>query len=163
MGIQTMKQPTYFQHLMERDHSDLKGEEEEALDYPGITTPRNRGDSPIPKSRFDSALSDANPKYYKVHGELREFFPIGELARLLHRKAVTIRMWERNGWIPHANYRTPAPKGEQIPGVEPKGRRLYSREQVEFLLTAVERFNLDNQREADWNGFKKHTVTNWPV
>ncbi|MBF83402.1 MAG: hypothetical protein CL489_02890 [Acidobacteria bacterium] len=157
------KTSDYFQHLLKRDHSDLLDQESEEPDYPGSTPPRNRADSPIPKSRFDDVMVDAKAKYYKVHGELREFFPIGELARLLHRKAVTIRMWERNGWIPHANYRTPAPKGEQIPGVAPKGRRLYSREQVEFLLTAVGMFNLDNQREADWSGFKTHTSANWPV
>ena len=52
---------------------------------------------------------------------------------------------------------------EKIPGVEPKGRRLYSREQVIFLLTAVEVYRLNEHKEADWTGFKKHTTTQWPV
>ena len=159
-----MSTSNYFQHLLRRDHSDLLDEEEpEESDYPGSTPPRNRSDSPIPKTPLDEVLAGAKVSRYTVNGELREFYSIGELARLLNRKAVTIRMWERNGWIPHANYRTPPPKGEQIPGVVPKGRRLYSPEQVKFLFQAVEAFRLDDQGHADWVGFKQHTAANWPV
>jgi hypothetical protein len=155
----------YFKHLMMRDHSDLLEEEPESeeSDYPGSTPPRNRGDSPIPSNPLDAVISTAKAKHYKVGGELREFYSIGQLAKLLSRKAVTIRKWESSGWIPKANYRTPAPKGVGVQGGEPKGRRLYSREQVEFLLTAVEAYNLNNQREADWVGFRKHAATKWPV
>jgi hypothetical protein len=159
------KNSGYFNELLGRDQGHLLEEDvdSEESDYPGRTPPRNRSNSPKPKTRLDEIMRDAKAKSYKVNGELRDFYTIGELAKLLSRKAVTIRMWERNGWIPHANYRTPAPKGEQIPGVEPKGRRLYSREQVEFLLTAVEIYSLNSQAEADWSGFKKHTTTKWPV
>jgi hypothetical protein len=112
---------------------------------------------------MEDVLLGARSTNYKVGGKLREFYTIGELAKLLHRKSVTIRKWESNGWIPHANYRTPAPRGVGVQGGEPKGRRLYSREQVIFLLTAVEVYRLNEQREADWTGFKKHTTTQWPV
>ena len=158
-------QTGYFKHLMMRDHSDLldKESESEESDYPGSTPPRNRGDSPRPRGPLDDVISTVKSKHYKVGGELREFYSIGQLAKLLNRKAVTIRKWESNGWIPHANYRTPAPKGVGVQGGEPKGRRLYSREQVEFLLTAVETYSLNNQREADWVGFKHHAATKWPV
>ena len=159
------KETGYFKHLMDRDYKAIGMEEEdsEESDYPGSTPPRNRGNSPRPRTSFDETMNGARSTKYKVAGELREFFTIGELAKLLHRKAVTIRKWENDGWIPHANYRTPAPKGTSMLGTEPKGRRLYSREQVEFLLIAAEVYSLNNQREADWDGFKKHTATQWPV
>jgi hypothetical protein len=158
------KSNTYFQHLMKRDHAGLmEDEESEESDYPGTTPPRNRSDSPKSKTIMDEVLATAKFTRYKVRGELREFYSIGELAKLLHRKAVTIRKWESSGWIPHANYRTPAPKGVGVQGGEPKGRRLYSREQVIFLLTAVEAYRLNEHKKADWTGFKKHTSTQWPV
>ena len=159
------KTNTYFQHLLKRDHSELLSDDDESEehDYPGRTPPRNREDSPKPKAIMEDVLLGARSTNYKVGGNLREFYTIGELAKLLHRKSVTIRKWESNGWIPHANYRTPAPRGVGVQGGEPKGRRLYSREQVIFLLTAVEVYRLNEQREADWTGFKKHTTTQWPV
>jgi predicted DNA-binding protein (UPF0251 family) len=72
-------------------------------------------------------------------------------------------MWEQRGWIPKVRYRTPAPAGTQIPGKPTKGRRLYSREQVELLIDAVEAFRLNDQKKADWDGFKKHIRANWPA
>ena len=148
------KTNTYFQHLLKRDHSELLSDDDESEehDYPGRTPPRNREDSPKPKAIMEDVLLGARSTNYKVGGKLREFYTIGELAKLLHRKSVTIRKWESNGWIPHANYRTPAPRGVGVQGGEPKGRRLYSREQGIFLLTAVEVYRLN-----------EHTTTQWPV
>tara|TARA_Y100000310_G_C20619750_1_gene782623 strand:+ start:235 stop:705 length:471 start_codon:yes stop_codon:yes gene_type:complete len=153
---------TYFGELLKKDYGSLVEDEEEQKDYPGSTPPRNRADSPIPHALFDEALADAKPKQFSVNGELRDFYTIGDLAKALKRKAVTIRAWERNGWIPVATFRTQPPRGQQVPGVEPKGRRLYSREQVEFLLTAVEMHRLNEPNEADWDGFKTYAVANWP-
>ena len=68
------KSNTYFQHLMKRDHSALlESDESEENDYPGTTPPRNRGDSPKPKTLMDEVLSAARSTNYKVGGELREF------------------------------------------------------------------------------------------
>lgn len=160
-----MNHRNYFQHLLSRDHADLlEDDETEEKDYPGGTPPRNREDSPIPTTPLDEVIAAAKVRRYRVNGELREFYTIGELARLLNRKPVTIRMWERRGWIPHANYRTPPPKGDsQIPGVAPKGNRLYSPTQVRFLIMAVEEYSLNDQGKADWVGFKQHTAANWPL
>jgi hypothetical protein len=129
-------------------------------DFPGKTPPRNRPDSPkrpVAEDRYNGARS----KVFRVNGEDREFYTVGEVARALQRKPITVRMWEHKGWIPKANYRTPPPQGEQLPGKEAKGRRLYSREQLDFLLDALDRFRLDS-KEADWNGFRKYVTANWP-
>ena len=160
------KAKDYFHDLMNRDHSYLTDDDDagklsDIPDYPGGTPPKNRKDSPSQDTVL-GADDLRRGKVYRVGGELRTFYPIGELAKVLGRKPVTIRMWERNGWIPQANYRTPPPRGEQLSG-EPKGRRLYSREQVEFLLLAVEAYNLNISKKADWVGFKEHTASNWPV
>lgn len=130
-------------------------------DFPGRTPPKNRKvttKDPLAEDRLNGAKS----KTMRVNGIERQFFTVGELAKALNRKPVTIRMWESKGWLPKAKYRTPAPKAEQIPGKALKGRRLYSLEQVEFLLTALSRFEIDDPAKANWDGFRQHIKNQWP-
>lgn len=128
-------------------------------DFPGNTPPKNRGKTK-PKQTED--LNGAIGKVYRIGGKDIELFTIGELARALARRPVTLRMWEREGWIPKATYRTPTPRGSQIPDRPAKGRRLYSREQVEFLARAVASFSLGEKNSQDWEKFRAHVKKNWP-
>lgn len=129
-------------------------------DYPGKTPPKNRKDSP---SRVDpDRYRGARSKVLKIKGVDKVFFTVGETARALGRKAVTIRMWEQKGWIPQANYRTSAPKGENLNEKLVKGRRLYSTLQLECLITASERYKIDDPAKANWEGFRIYIKDNWP-
>lgn len=131
-------------------------------DWPGNTPPKNRQGvkrAPQATDRFNGARS----KVYRIKGVDREFFTVGELARALQRKPVTVRSWENRGWIPRVKYRTPAPAGTQIPGKPTKGRRLYSLEQVEFLVEAVDKYRINDPKKADWDGFREHIRVNWPA
>lgn len=139
-----------------KDLLDLLGD---LPDYPGNTLPKNR-DKKAPQSKGD--LNGARGKTYRINGTDIELFTIGELARAIGRKPVTVRMWEREGWIPKPKYRTPAPRGEQIPSRPTKGRRLYSREQLEFLAKAVSSFSLAEKNSSDWDRFRQHVKDNWP-
>lgn len=139
-----------------RDPLDLLGD---LPDYPGKTLPKNRGKK---GEALPEDLNGAKGKHYRINGADVELFTIGELARALGKKPVTLRMWEREGWIPKSTYRTPAPKGQQIPDRPSKGRRLYSREQVEFLAKAVVSFSLDEKNSPNWNKFREHVRANWP-
>jgi hypothetical protein len=129
-------------------------------DYPGKTPPKNRkGSKPrLAEDRYRGAKS----KVYSINGVDRVLFTVGEFARALGRKAVTIRMWEQQGWIPKANYRTSVPKSPTIVGKPPKGRRLYSLEQLDCVLTGAERYQIDDPVKANWEGFRKHIKDNWP-
>lgn len=128
--------------------------------WPGKTPPKNAGQ---PKKRTTEDLNGARGVTYKINGVQVELFTIGELSKAIGRKPVTIRMWESQGWIPKANYRTPTPQGEQIPGKATKGRRLYTRAQVVFLAEAVTMFNLDKKASPDWVRFRNHVKANWPT
>jgi hypothetical protein len=130
-------------------------------DFPGTRPPKNRSTKQKALRDIDDRFNGAKPKTFRVNGEEKQFFTIGDLAKALRRKPVTIRVWERQGLIPKSTYRTPKPKGSQIPGKPSNGRRLYSREQVEFLMEAVARFGLDTE-SADWNGFRQHTSKQYP-
>lgn len=145
--------------VVARDLLDMLGD---LPDFPGNTPPRNRKDSPkrgVAEDRFNGA----RPRIYRIGGVDREFYTVGEVARALGRKAVTIRSWESKGWIPKVKYRTPAPAGTQIPGKSPKGRRLYSKAQLVFLVEAVETYKLNDPKRADWARFHTHIRANWPA
>lgn len=101
--------------------------------YPGSN--KRRG-SVAPTVEVESINDwDASPKVYVVQGVEVEFFTIGALAKALSRKPVTIRMWEANGIIPMARFRSPGPAGKQ--------RRLYSRAQVEGIVRIAKEEGID--------------------
>lgn len=143
---------------MSRDPLELMGD---LPDWPGNTPPKNRPDSP--KKAVVDIYNGARSKIYRISGVDRELFTVGQLAKALGRKAVTIRMWEHYGWLPKATYRTPPPAGEQIPGKPTKGRRLYSVDQLQLLLTAVNLFKIDDPVHNDWDGFRTHIKKHWPT
>ena len=106
--------------------SELRQHAEPAKDlYPGTDRPiADQANQPDPEP--DPDRWDARPRVLMVGGVSREFFTVGQLARALMRKPVTIRKWEREKVVPAATFR--------LPSEDPRGvRRLYSREQVEGL------------------------------
>lgn len=97
--------------------------------YPGSRHPVVRGQTA--ERVNDTEAWDAKPRTLKVGGVDREFFTIGNLAKALGRKPVTIRAWERAGVIPKPTFRKPSD--------DPRGtRRLYTRAQVEGLVRIAE-------------------------
>jgi len=129
--------------------------------YPGKRPPKNRGG--VKKDVDADPFVFLRATYYMVRGEKTAFYTVGELAKALERQPVTIRMWELRGIIPTPSFRTAPPAGEQIPGKPLKGRRLYSKQQVELLIYAVKHYGLNNPRgtDADWVGFEKYIKKNW--
>lgn len=148
MGFQSMKDPL-----------DLFGD---LPDFPGKTPPKNRlVENTVANHGFDR-YNNAKSKVYIINGVSQQFFTVGEFAKALGRKAGTIRMWEHRGILPKANFRTPPPGGSQLPGKEPKGRRLYSLTQLDFIIDTVEKFHLDDPIKAQWEAAKAHIKNNWP-
>ena len=133
---------------------------DDAPDYPGTRRPKNR-DKVLDNSQHEW-LNDLPSHEYLVHGNKKRFYTIGAVALALQRKPVTIRSWESKGWLPPATFRTPAPRKEQIPGKEIRGRRLYSEAQVVFLREMAMAFEINDPNNADWKGFKKAIADNYP-
>jgi hypothetical protein len=70
---------------------------------------------------------DSHPRNYKLKGKDTDFFSLGDLAKALGRKPVTLRKWEAQGVIPKSTY--------QRPSEDPRGRRrLYTRPQIEGIV-----------------------------
>lgn len=70
-----------------------------------------------------------------------EMFPIGSLAKALHRDSVTLRAWIRKGWLPKAKYQTQPLVGTRGNA----GRRLWSRAQIEGIMTIAKEEGLLNE------------------
>lgn len=134
----------------------------EINDWPGKRPPKNRGNA-APQPKKENNLLGLKGRVYRIKGEDVELFTIGDLAAAINKRPVTIRMWESKGWIPRANWRSPAPQGEQIPGKPAKGRRLYTRKQVELLALAADMYQLDSKAEGDWVGFRSFVKEKWPL
>lgn len=100
--------------------------------FPGSRTPRSAPEPAVtgaPSLPDASEGWDANPTIMSLNGVETEFFTIGALAHALNRQVVTIRKWERLGFLPKATYRTSGGRKD----------RLYTRAQVEGLVAlAVE-------------------------
>ncbi len=97
---------------------------------PGKREPVNRGPSPLESV----PVWDEKPIKYMFKGEEREFFTISHLATALGKSVVTIRSWEQKGVIPPTPYRSPQPRGGMLPGKPTKGKRLWTRDQINGIL-----------------------------
>lgn len=107
------------------------------LDYPGRRKPKNREPSKPPPE--DTEVWDAKPVYYMVGGEKREFFTIGHLAAALDYSVQSIRAWEQQGVLPRTPFRSPRTRRPVAAGKSNKGRRLWTREQVEGIVRIAKR------------------------
>lgn len=97
-----------------------------------------------------------------LNGVSTEFFPIGVLAAALERKPVTIRSWEDKGIIPLSRYRMPVRGGDRIPGKAVNGRRLYTRSQIDVIVSAAEKTGVMTAAvDADWAEFSRLVVSGW--
>jgi len=88
--------------------------------YPG-------SDREIGERRVVEPADWGRPKTFNINGTPTEFYSVGQLAAALRRSSVTIRKWERLGYLPIAQFRTPGQ-------VRQKARRLYSRAQLETIV-----------------------------
>ena len=80
---------------------------------------------------------DDKPSYYVVRGEEREFFTISNLAQALGYSVQSIRAWEAAGLLPKSPYRSARTRGPVAGGKSNKGRRLWTRAQIEAVLAAA--------------------------
>jgi len=132
-------------------------------DYPGKRPPKNRT-TRKPK-KLDDPFFGVKSSHYVIKGERVEVFTIGQLAKVLGKKTGTVRSWETKGIIPKPIYRTAPPNRGQLPGVEAKGRRIYTRKQVDLIVLAVNTILEGKDPRVvtsdNWNKLKQYIKDNW--
>lgn len=133
---------------------------DDSIDYPGSTPPRNRPGGASYQRQRESTANEKTYEFALADGTVTTFYTIKTLSNIFGRKPVTIRSWEDKGILPKPKYRTPAPRGKHL-GSTPKGRRLYTQEQVDYLTLLCDRYRMLDPSKADWKGFKR-AMTDYP-
>lgn len=122
------------------------------LDYPGRKKPVNRGEK---KASSDIQVWDSKPLRYLVNGTQQEFYTVGHLSKALGYSVQSIRGWETKGLLPKSPYRSPRTNGMVAGGKSNKGRRLWTRRQVEGIIGIARKHRVIVNRKPPTPAFAK--------
>lgn len=106
---------------------------------------------------------DSSPIIKTLGGKETEVFTIGALAQALEKTIVTIRLWERKGYIPRAPYRL---RSKTLKGQKTGGNRVYTRELIESAIEEFNRRGLLGSARVEWNQHDELTdalVKRWKI
>lgn len=136
----------------------MRSEEEvlkafEGLDRVPGSKQQRRESTPVADKRRKQALGesngwDANPILKTLQGVETEVFTIGALAHALDKKIVTIRLWEKKGYIPIAPYRL---RSKTLNGQKVNGNRVYTRRLIEIAIEEFTRRGLLGSARVEWS------------
>ena len=99
--------------------------------FPGKRPPINRPDSSITPKEVGW---DDKPRTYIFGTKAYEFFLISHLSDAIGKAPQTIRAWEARGILPKTPFRSPRPRNQPLEGKANKGKRLWTREQIEGIV-----------------------------
>lgn len=118
--------------------------------YPGSKKKRRPVDPKAKKKKsIEEGSWDSNPQVKTLpNGSMVELYSAGSLCQALERPLVTLRLWERKGYIPRAPYRL---KSIVVKGVKKPGWRMYSRAMIESAIKSFQSRGLIGAPRIDWN------------
>lgn len=136
----------------------LRGDDEilkafEGLDRAPGSKQKRRDVSGLAEKRRAKILGesngwDANPIIKTLQGVETEVFTIAALAAALEKQVVTIRLWEKKGYIPIAPYRL---RSKNLNGKKVSGNRVYTRALIEITIEEFQRRGLLGSARVEWN------------
>jgi len=125
--------------------------------YPGSKKKRRPVDpNAKPKKVKEEGSWDSNPQVKKLpNGNVVELYSAGSLCQALGRPIVTLRLWERKGYIPRAPYRL---KSIIVDGVKKPGWRMYSKAMIESTVKIFNSRGLLEAPRIDWNRYPDMSI-----
>lgn len=124
--------------------------------YPGSKKKRRPQSGVVKKVKGDKELWEANPQLKKLpNGKTIELFSAGALSIALGRPLVTIRLWERKGYIPRAPYRL---RTVVVGDKKRPGNRMYSRAIIESTIHSFQSRGLLEVPRIDWNRYPELSI-----
>ena len=120
------------------------------LEYlPGSKKKRKEPDPKVSRRKVGESNGwDENPIMKTLGGKETEVFTIGALAHALEKTIVTIRLWERKGYIPRAPYRL---RAKVLKGQKTNGNRVYTRALIESAIEEFNRRGLLGSARVEWS------------
>jgi hypothetical protein len=131
--------------------------------YPGSKRKRRQ---PVVKDKEVSKKASEEDSLKPVlktlpNGKTLELYSAGALASALNRPLVTLRLWERKGYIPRAPYRL---RSIVVDGVKKPGWRMYSKDMLESAVESFRSRDLLDAPRIEWNHHRDLSVElleNW--
>jgi hypothetical protein len=121
------------------------------LEYlPGSKKKKRRDEDPKVSRRKSGETNgwDEVPIIKTLGGKETEVFTISALAHALEKSLVTIRLWERKGYIPRAPYRL---RSKTLKGQKTGGNRVYTRPLIESTVDEFAKRGLLGTARVEWN------------
>ena len=133
------------------------------LEYiPGSKKKRREPDPKVSRRKSGETNGwDANPIIKTLGGKDTEVFTIGALAQALEKQIVTVRLWERKGYIPRAPYRL---RSKTLKGQKTGGNRVYTRALIEAAIDEFAKRGLLGSSRVEWSQHEDLTealVSRW--
>jgi hypothetical protein len=126
--------------------------------YPGSRKKRRPLNPEAKKHRVkkEEGSWDSEPQVKKLpNGNVVELYSAGSLCQALGRPIVTLRLWERKGYIPRAPYRL---KSIIVDGVKKPGWRMYSKAMIESTVKIFNSRGLLEAPRIDWNRYPDMSI-----
>lgn len=120
------------------------------LEYiPGSKKKRREADPKVSRRKVGESNGwDENPIIKTLGGKEVEVFTIGALAQALEKSIVSVRLWERKGYIPRAPYRL---RSKTLKGQKTGGNRVYTRALIEVTIEEFSKRGLLGTARVEWN------------
>ena len=129
---------------------------------PGSKRKRREPDPKVSRRKSGETNGwDANPIVKTLGGKETEVFTISALAQALEKQIVTVRLWERKGYIPRAPYRL---RAKTLGGKKTGGNRVYTRALIEATIDEFVKRGLIGTARVEWNQHEDLTevlVSRW--
>lgn len=124
----------------------------EGLDRIPGSKQKRRETNEVADKRRSKILGESNgwdekPIIKTLKGEETEVFPISALAAALEKEIVTIRLWEKKGYIPIAPYRL---RSKSLNGKKVSGNRVYTRPLIEITIEEFAKRGLLGSARVEW-------------
>ena len=115
---------------------------------PGSKKKRREPDPKVSRRKVGESNGwDENPIIKTLGGKETEVFTIGALAHALEKQIVTVRLWERKGYIPRAPYRL---RAKVLKGQKTNGNRVYTRPLIEATIDEFAKRGLLGSARVEW-------------
>lgn len=125
----------------------------EGLDRVPGSKQKRRDVSEVSEKRRKQILGDSNgwdenPIVRVFRGVETELFPISALAQALEKQIVTIRLWEKKGYLPGAPIRL---RSKSLNGKKVLGNRVYTRELIQIAIEEFSKRGLLGSARVEWS------------
>jgi len=124
----------------------------DGLDFVPGSKQKRREDNPVAEKKRKQSFGESNgwdtaPIIKTFRGKEMELFTISALAHALDKQVVTVRLWEKNGYIPTAPYRL---RSKELNGKTVNGNRVYTRPFIESIVEEFARRGLLGSARVEW-------------